>query len=130
MWKHGKVAVRKSRAYLLRYQRRLIIKEITRLINTITLKSNVIAALEGPSQVAKEMKCCGFTQQLDETQKEHKALIDRKNELSSDTVFHRVQLEMIKKSIANFEDQVTNHIDFCYSANTHLACPAVHDNCA
>ena len=109
--KHGKVADKKSRACVQRYQRRLLIREATRLMKTITLKSNVITALEGPSHLSpgvatKEKKLSELTQQINEARAEHATLLERKNELLSDTTLHKGFLETIKHNVSKLEDQV------------------------
>lgn len=88
-------------------------------MKTITLKSNVMSALEGPSQISpgiatKERKVSELTEQLHEAREEHITLVERKNELVSDTALHKALLETIKKNIAKLEDQVegiTSHSD-------------------
>ena len=106
---HGKVAIRKGKACCQRSQRRLLIKEVARLMKTITLKSNVITALEAPSQLSpatKDRACGGYMQQLNDTYEEHVSLVERKKELITDTAFHKAQLKMIKTNIAKLEEQV------------------------
>lgn len=80
-------------------------------MKTITLKSNVITALEGPSHLSpgvatKEKKLSELTQQINEARAEHATLLERKNELLSDTTLHKGFLETIKHNVSKLEDQV------------------------